>query len=83
MSTVFEEYHLGPVQTPMFSWARPEILLGNDFGTVLIWFRRRAFPVLCKQFDENEHFSSFEFSSAGIKIGVWVNSGGLNSLGRP
>ena len=39
--------------------------------------------VFCKQFDQNEHFFSFEFSSAGIKIGVWINSGGLNSLGRP
>ena len=26
--------------------------------------------VFCMQFDQNEHFSSFEFSSAGIKIGV-------------
>ena len=33
--------------------------------------------VFCKQFDQNEHFSPFEFSSAGI------NSGGLNSFGRP
>ena len=39
--------------------------------------------VFCMQFDQNEHFSSFEFSSAGIKIGVWINSAGLNSLGRP
>ena len=36
--------------------------------------------VFCTQFDQNEHFSSFdfEFSSAGVKI-----SAGLNSLGRP
>ena len=39
--------------------------------------------VFCKQFDQNEHFSSFEFSSAGIKIGFSINSVGLNSLGRP
>ena len=39
--------------------------------------------VFCKQFDQNEHISPSEFSSAGIKIGVWINSGGLNSLGRP
>ena len=56
--------------------ARPRIStverLWNGFG-------RR----LCKQFDENEHFSPFELSSAGIKIGVWINSGGLNSFGRP
>ena len=25
--------------------------------------------VFCKQFDQNEHFSPFEFSLAGIKIG--------------
>ena len=24
----------------------------------------------CKQFDRNEHFSPFEFSLAGIKVGV-------------
>ena len=34
------------------------------------------------QFDRNEYFSSFEFSSAGIKTGVWINSAGLNNLGR-
>ena len=28
-------------------------------------------------------FPFFEFSSAGIKIGVWINSAGLNNLGRP
>ena len=39
--------------------------------------------VFCKQFDKNEHFSPFEFSSAGIKIGVQINSGGPNSLGLP
>ena len=31
------------------------------------------------QFDRNEHFSPFEFSLAGIKVGVWINSAGLNS----
>ena len=34
------------------------------------------------QFDRNEHFSRSEFSSAGIKIGVWINSAGLINLGR-
>ena len=29
-----------------------------------------SYNVFCKQFDRNEHFSSSEFSSAGIKIGV-------------
>ena len=28
-------------------------------------------------------FPFFEFSSAGIKIGVWINSAGLYNLGRP
>ena len=32
------------------------------------------------QSHQNEHFSPFEFSSAGIKNGVWIYSGGLNSL---
>ena len=39
--------------------------------------------VFSKQFDQNGHFSPSEFSSAGIKIGVWINSGGLNGLCRP
>ena len=38
---------------------------------------------VCKQFDRNEHFSPSEFSSAGIKIRVWIDSAGLNNLGRP
>jgi len=33
------------------------------------------------QFDRNEHFSPFEFSSAEIKIDV--NSGSVNNLGWP
>ena len=41
------------------------------------------YNVFCKQFDRNEHFSPFEFSAAGIKIGVRINSAGLNNLGRP
>ena len=36
--------------------------------------------VFCKHFGQNEHFSPFWFSSVGIKIGVSINSGGLNSL---
>lgn len=35
------------------------------------------------QFDLSKHFSPTEFSSAGIKNGVWIKSAGLNSLGRP
>ena len=30
-----------------------------------------------------EHFSPFKLSSAAIKIGVWINSAGLNDLGQP
>ena len=30
--------------------------------------------------DQNELFSPFEFSWARIKIGIWINSYGLNSL---
>ena len=33
--------------------------------------------------DSFEHFSPFEHSSAAIKIGVGINSAGLNDLGRP
>ena len=39
--------------------------------------------VFWKQFDGNEHFSSFEFILAGVKIGVWINSTDLNNLARP
>ena len=55
---------------------------GFDSDAELFMFRT-LYNVFCKQFDQNEHFSPFEFSSAGIKIGVWINSGSLNSLGRP
>ena len=41
------------------------------------------YNVFCKQFEQNGHFSPFEISSAAIKIGVWINSAGLNDLGRP
>ena len=40
------------------------------------------YNVFSKQFDRNEHISSPEFSSAGIKIGVCINSTGPNNLGR-
>ena len=33
---------------------------------------RNSYIVFCKQFDRNAHFSPSEFSSAGIKIGVWT-----------
>ena len=38
--------------------------------------------IFFKQSDLNEHFPPFEFSLAEIKIGVWINSAGLNNLGR-
>ena len=41
------------------------------------------YNVFSKQFDRDEHFSLFELSSVPIKIGVWINSVGLNNLGRP
>ena len=44
----------------------------------------------CKQYDQNDHFCPFEFSSAGIIIGVagiilsiWINLGSLNNMGQP
>ena len=43
---------------------------------------RNSYNVFCKQFDQNAHFSPPEFSSAGIKIGVWITLAGLNNLGR-
>ena len=50
----------------------------KQFGTpVSIW------NVFCKHFEQNEYFPPFEFSSAGVKTGVWINSAGLNNLGRP
>ena len=36
------------------------------------------YNVFCKQFDWNAHFSPSEFSSAGIKIGIWINLAGLS-----
>ena len=34
-------------------------------------------------FEQNEYFSPFEFSSAGINIDIWIiNSAGLNNLSR-
>ena len=33
--------------------------------------------------DRNTLLSPIEFSSAGIEIGVWINSAGLINLGRP
>ena len=44
---------------------------------------RNSYNVFCKQFDRNAHFSPSEFSSAGIKIGVWITLAGLNNFGRP
>ena len=39
------------------------------------------YNIFPKQFDRNEYFSPFEFSSARIKIGVWINSARLNNFG--
>ena len=43
------------------------LLNGFDSDAVLFINYNKVF---CKQFDQNEHFSLLEFSSAGIKIGV-------------
>ena len=68
---------------------------GNfDYGSTLkpLWFRpltfhvpnlMHSYDVFCEQFDRDKYFSPSEISSAGIKIGVWINSTGLNNLGRP
>ena len=45
--------------------------------------RYKLFNIFCKQLDQNEQFSPFEFSLAGIKIGVWINSANRKNLGRP
>ena len=56
----------------------------SDVDLFMYWsYCINYIKVFCKQFDQNEYFSLFEFSSAGIKAGVWINSGGLNSLGQP
>ena len=65
------------------SFRRPTPAGNFDRGTTdnleRLWFRRRPFHVpnlmtnynnvFFKQFDRNEHFSAFDFSSGGIKIG--------------
>ena len=75
-----------------FRLARPGISpldrLWNAFDSdaELFMYRtkcRNSYNVFCKQFDRNAHFSPSEFSSAGIKIGVWITLAGLNNLGRP
>ena len=46
---------------------------GFDSGAELFMYQTKCisyYNVFCKQFDRNEHFFPFEFSSAGIKIGV-------------
>ena len=74
-----------------FRLARPGISplerLWNAFDSdaELFMYRtkcRNSYNVFCKQFDRNAHFSPSEFSSAGIKIGVWITLAGLNNLGR-
>ena len=37
----------------------------------------------CTEPNAYEHLSPFELSSAAMKIGVWINSAGLNNLDRP
>ena len=57
-----------------------------DSDAELFMYRKKcinSYNVFCKQFDRHEHFSPSEFSSAGIKIGVSINSASLNNLGRP
>ena len=49
--------------------------LWNGFDSDAELFMHRTscvnyYIVFCKQFDQNEHFSPFEFTSAGIKIGI-------------
>ena len=75
-----------------FRLARPGISpldrLWNAFDSDAELFMYRTqcinyYNVFCKQFDRNEHFSPFELSSAAIKIGVWINSAGLNDLCQP
>ena len=75
-----------------FRLARPGISpldrLRNAFDSdaALFMYRtkcRNSYNVFCKQFDRNAYFSPSEFSSAGIKIGVWITLAGLNNLCRP
>ena len=60
----------------LYAWPGRKFGLCNDFDSDAELFIYRTYKyinynnVFCKQFDQNEHFSSFEFSSAGIKIGV-------------
>ena len=63
----------------------------NNFQGPLIigTFEKRVHGALimityfASSFTEMNIFSPFEFTSTGIKIGVWINSPGLNNLGRP
>ena len=77
-----------------FCLALPEFRIWREFGTPLIQIRDAQlfmyrtkcinyYNIFCKHFDRNEHFSPFELSSMSIMIGVWINSAGLNNLGRP
>ena len=78
-----------------FRLARPGISPFNraNFGTALADSEAEIFMyrtqcinynnVFCKPFDRNEHFSPIDLSSPAIKVGVWINSAGLNNLGRP
>ena len=75
-----------------FRLARPGILFldrlwnGFDLDAELFMYRTYCINcdnVFCKQFDRKDHFSPSEFSWAGVKIGVWINSAGLNHSGQP
>ena len=54
---------------------------GFDLDHFVSDLRHKLFNIFCKQLDQNEQFSPFEFSLAGIKISVWINSASLNNLG--
>ena len=58
-------------QARTFTENDPKILDLNSASEQII-FRKLSLgaPVYIMQFDRNEYFSSFEFSSSGIKIGV-------------
>ena len=50
--------------------------IGFDSDAELLMYRAKCKNynnVFCKQFDQNEHFSPFEFSLAGIEISIWIH----------
>ena len=67
--------------------ARPRISTLDHFWNGFdldgfIWdLRHKLFNIFCKQLDQNKQFPPFEFSLAGIKISVWINSANRKNLG--